>query len=195
MDIQLLKYIYCDKFTCTILVFQHKCHLGLLIAFLKLGRKVDLVVPSRDMSWSHSWDTWWVALPDFLFCFPIAFFLCSHPTGFILVEQQTSPAPAGAVQLKPTVNAAVGSHWDQSEGKAIRSILIYFNNHFFVVVVGLPDFSLCFHSKLPCGIIPSSVKMLTNASSVTERRRYSWRFSVCFMWFVENAHCKTENAF
>lgn len=51
--------------------------------------------------------------------------------------------PAGAVQLKPTVNAGVG--WDQSEGKAIRSILIYFNNHFFVVVVGLPDFSLCFH--------------------------------------------------
>lgn len=37
MDIQLLKYIYCGKFTCTILAFQHKCHLGLLIAFLKLG--------------------------------------------------------------------------------------------------------------------------------------------------------------
>lgn len=65
----------------------------------------------------------------------------------------------------------------------------------FFVVVGLPDFILHFHSKLPCEIIPSSVKMLTNASTVTEQRHYSWKFSVCFMWFIENAHYKTENTF
>lgn len=29
----------------------------------------------------------------------------------------------------------------------------------------------------------------------TEQRHYSWRFSVCFMWFIENARYKTENTF
>lgn len=48
MDIQLLKYNYCVKFTCPVLVFQHKCHLGLFIALVKLGLNIDLVVLPRD---------------------------------------------------------------------------------------------------------------------------------------------------
>lgn len=141
MDIQMLKYIYCGKFTCTILGFQHKCHLGLLIALVKLGLKVDLVVPSRKVGWSHSRKTWWAALPDFLFCFPIAFSHLSPHWAYTGRGTNTpcacwcSPAQA---DREFRCWLSLGPAW----GKGYQVYFDTLQYPVFIVVVGLP-ISVC----------------------------------------------------
>lgn len=130
------------KFTCTILVFQHKCWLGPLITLVKLGLSTDLVVLSRAMSWSHSRGTW-AALLDFLFCFPVAFsHLSPHwaHAGGATDAQCTcccSPAPANQ-DFRLSLGPAGGKNYQ-----------ICFNMlhcPLFVIVVRLPDFGLHFHT-------------------------------------------------
>lgn len=101
--------------------------------------------------------------------------------------------PAAAAQLQPTKIS--GSHWDQQEGKAIRSVSICFTVRSLLLLYAslISVYISTLHSKPPREITPSRAKMWTDASTVTLQHPYSWRFSVHFMWFAENSLYKSEN--
>lgn len=157
-DIQLLKYICCSKFTCTILVFPHKCHLFLLIALAKVRSQHCLGCPIKG----HG------LIPccrDMLSCslrlsvlFPTAFPQHSphwaHTGGgtTTLCVYWCSPAQAGREIRWLSLGA---------EGLQNSQVCLDMIQCPFMVDVDHPNFIWYFHSKLPCKIIHSSVKKLT----------------------------------